>query len=129
MAVNTSHYSSISTYSSPCLHGLGLQSAPQPASVRDPTVWKSYAMGTIDEMEAALAVAIKLGYRIRYENLRGQGGGSCEIAGRRWLFVDLTLSPGEQLLQVRNALRSHVRAEHAPQGDIQSVADGPRRAA
>ena len=46
------------------------------------------------------------GYRIRYENLVGTVGSTCEIAGQRYLFVDLTLSANEQLDQVITALQA-----------------------
>jgi hypothetical protein len=63
-------------------------------------------MHTVDLREQALVLAKQLGYRIREEWLRGSGGGHCEFAGSRWIFVDLTLSAAEQLEQVAEALRS-----------------------
>ncbi len=47
----------------------------------------------------------RCGYRIRSEWLGGETGGSCEIAGVRWLFLDLSRSIDEQLEQVEDALR------------------------
>jgi hypothetical protein len=60
---------------------------------------------TVQLLEVALAVARSAGYEVRMEWLGGQTGGACEVAGRRWLFVDLALSPAEQLEQVVVALR------------------------
>jgi hypothetical protein len=62
-------------------------------------------MHTIEMMEQAVAAAEALGYSVRHEFLGGVGGGGCEIAGRRWIFVDLALNAHEQLGQVIEALR------------------------
>jgi hypothetical protein len=66
-------------------------------------------MHTVELLEKALALAESLGYGIRHEWLGGATGGTCEIAGKRWLFVDLALNPLEQLNQVTEALRCDVR--------------------
>jgi hypothetical protein len=63
-------------------------------------------MHTVQLREQALAVARQLGYCIREEWLEGSGGGQCEFAGRRWIFVDLAQSAGEQLEQIAEVLRS-----------------------
>lgn len=63
-------------------------------------------MHTVQLREQALAVARQLGYCIREEWLDGSGGGLCEFAGRRWIFVDLAQSAVEQLEQIAEALRS-----------------------
>lgn len=63
-------------------------------------------MQTYRLLKEAFVVAESLGYRIRHEWLGGAGGGSCEIAGCKWLFVDLALNPLEQLAQVLEALRA-----------------------
>lgn len=63
-------------------------------------------MRTVELREQALALARQLGYCIREEWLDGNGGGSCEFSGRRWIFVDLAQSAVEQLDQVADALRS-----------------------
>lgn len=52
-----------------------------------------------------LTAAKKLGVQIRSEWLGGETGGACEIAGKRWIFLDLSLSVEEQLGQVEDALR------------------------
>jgi len=64
------------------------------------------AMHTVELREQALAVAEQLGYHTRQEWLGGSGGGQCEFAGRKWIFVDLALSAGEQLEQIAEALRA-----------------------
>lgn len=62
-------------------------------------------MHAAERFDAALALARRLGYKIRHEFLDGQSGGGCEIRGQRWLFVDLSLTPREQLEQVVETLR------------------------
>lgn len=63
-------------------------------------------MHTLDLLDRAIHTAKGLGYRVRREWLEGQGGGVCEIVGQRWIFLDLSLSPLEQLDQVLEALKS-----------------------
>jgi hypothetical protein len=57
-------------------------------------------------LEQALCVAEQLGYRTRQEWLGGTGGGACEFAGKKWIFIDLALTAVEQLEQVTKALRN-----------------------
>ncbi|HBO43659.1 MAG TPA: hypothetical protein DD670_06960 [Planctomycetaceae bacterium] len=63
-------------------------------------------MHTVDALEAALALAKQVGYRVREEWLDGRGGGGCEIRGQKWIFLDLALGPEEQLDQVLESLRN-----------------------
>ncbi len=63
-------------------------------------------MHSVELMEHAIAVAEQLGWRVRYENLGEVGGGACEIAGQKWIFIDLALPPLEQFGQVIQALQS-----------------------
>jgi hypothetical protein len=63
-------------------------------------------MHTVELLEDALRTAERLGYRTRQEWLGGTGGGACEFAGQRWIFVDLALTAIEQLEQVTDALRN-----------------------
>ena len=65
-------------------------------------------MHTVDLLDQALAVAAKCGYRLRQDWLGGSDGGGCEIKGQKWIFLDLALSPSEQLDVVVAAL------EHEP---------------
>jgi hypothetical protein len=62
-------------------------------------------MHTVEILSHTIAFAESLGYGIRHEWLGGATGGACEIAGKRWLFIDLALSPMEQLDQVVEALK------------------------
>lgn len=62
-------------------------------------------MLTVEMLESAIGLAEKIGYQTRYEWLGGVGGGGCELKGKKWLFVDLALDPGEQLEQVLDTLR------------------------
>ena len=63
-------------------------------------------MHTVELLEQALALATRLGYQVRQEWLAESGGGACEYGGRKWLFVDLSLSSTEQLSQVVEALKN-----------------------
>ena len=63
-------------------------------------------MHTVELREQALAVAEQLGYDIRQEWMGGSGGGQCEFAGRKWIFIDLALNAAEQLEQIAEALRA-----------------------
>ena len=62
-------------------------------------------MHTVELLEQAVALAERAGYRVRQEWMGGAGGGSCEIKGRKWLFLDLALGPADQIDQVVEALR------------------------
>jgi hypothetical protein len=66
-------------------------------------------MHTIERLEEALSIARQHGYGIRMEWLGGNGGGECEIRGRRWIFLDLADSPAEQLEQVLATIEPLVR--------------------
>lgn len=61
-------------------------------------------MHTIELLEQALAAATEAGWVVRHEWLNGAAAGACEIKGRRHVFVDLALSPREQLDQVLGAM-------------------------
>lgn len=62
-------------------------------------------MHTVELLERLVALAQDLGYHVRHEWLGGQGGGRCEYAGKRWIFVDLALTSVEQAEQLANVLR------------------------
>src|SRR5207302_122015 len=61
-------------------------------------------MHTIEKLERLKDVAERAGYTIRQEWLGGVAGGACQFAGRKWIFIDLSLSVIEQLDQVAAAL-------------------------
>jgi hypothetical protein len=63
-------------------------------------------MHTVELLEQAIGLAGRLGFDVRQDWFGGTSGGACELKGRRWLFVDLALSPAEQLDQVLAALAS-----------------------
>ena len=63
-------------------------------------------MHSVERMEAAIALAQSVGWKVRYEYLGEVGGGACEIAGQKWIFIDLALTPFEQFDQVIDALKS-----------------------
>jgi hypothetical protein len=62
-------------------------------------------MHTVELLEQALGLAVRLGYRVRHECLAGSGGGGCELKGRKLFFLDLDLGPDEQLEQALETLR------------------------
>jgi hypothetical protein len=62
-------------------------------------------MHTVEMLERLKNLAESAGYTVRHEWLGGVGGGACQFAGRKWIFVDLSLSVIEQLDQVAGALR------------------------
>lgn len=61
-------------------------------------------MHTVELLEQAIALAEQLGFQVRQDWFGGTTGGACELRGRRWLFIDMALSPTEQLDQVLEAL-------------------------
>jgi hypothetical protein len=71
-------------------------------------------MHTVELLEEALRVAGRIGYQVRQEWLGGSGGGGCEIKGRRWMFLDVALSPADQLDLVLQTLRRHPEAATLP---------------
>lgn len=62
-------------------------------------------MHTVELLEQAIEAAKRLGFHVRQDWLGGSAGGSCEIRGKKWIFVDLALSPLEQFGQVADAIR------------------------
>jgi len=63
-------------------------------------------MHTVEMLAEAIALARKLGYQIREDQLEGAGGGHCLIQGRKWLLLDITQSADEQLRDVLDAVRA-----------------------
>jgi hypothetical protein len=61
-------------------------------------------VGAVHQLEHLIALAERIGYRVRYEDFGGCGGGRCEFGGQRYLFIDLSLNSVEQLEHVRTAL-------------------------
>jgi hypothetical protein len=71
-------------------------------------------MHTVEILEQALDLAVRLGYTVRQECFAGSGGGACQLKGRKFLFVDLDLGPDEQLDQVATALQHEPIAPTLP---------------
>jgi hypothetical protein len=63
-------------------------------------------MHTVELLERLKELAEAAGYTVRHEWLGGAGGGACQFAGRKWIFIDLSLSVVEQLDQITAALES-----------------------
>ncbi len=75
-------------------------------------------MHTVELLNRAIRCAEDLGIHVREEWLDGASGGECEIAGRRWLFLDLSQSPQERLATVASCLASYslqADAEETPE--------------
>ena len=62
-------------------------------------------MHTVELVKEAIALARHAGYRIRQEYLGGAMGGGCEFGGQKWIFLDVSLGPVDQLDQILEALR------------------------
>lgn len=71
-------------------------------------------MHTVELLEQAVRTARQLGYTVRQEWLGGAGGGACEVRGRKFLFLDVTASPVDQLDQVLDALRKELPMPSLP---------------
>ena len=69
-------------------------------------------MHAVDLLEEAIRAALALGYTVRQEWLGGADGGDCEIKGRKYLFLDLSLSVHERLRLVLDALRRENAGRH-----------------
>jgi hypothetical protein len=67
-------------------------------------------MHTVVLLAHALNLAERLGYAVRQEWLEGNGGGGCELRGRKLLFIDLASSPADQFEIVLSVLRGDPRA-------------------
>ena len=63
-------------------------------------------MHTVELLEEAIQLATRSGYQIRQEWFGGSAAGACEFKGQKWIFIDLALTPREQLDQVLGALRA-----------------------
>jgi hypothetical protein len=62
-------------------------------------------MHTVELLKEAVSLAKRAGYGVREEWLDGIGGGRCEINGRKSIFIDLAMTPADQLDQILEALR------------------------
>ena len=77
-------------------------------------------LSLIAQLDGLIHQARQSGYEIRYEYLSGNGGGICEYAGKRWLFIDLALSAEESWEILReslgNAANRHPRSNKSAKG-------------
>jgi hypothetical protein len=64
-------------------------------------------MNAVEQLDALIELAQSYGYRVRYEYFGGTGGGFCQFNGGKWLFIDLALSPHEQVEALQQELASH----------------------
>jgi len=71
-------------------------------------------MHTVELLEQAVQLLERLGYVVRHEWLGGNGGGACEIKGRKHFFLDLALNPVEQLEQAACAIRNSEQLDVLP---------------
>jgi hypothetical protein len=71
-------------------------------------------MHTLKMLEQALDLAQRLGYTIRQEWLAGNGGGGCELKGRKLFFLDLDLAADEQFERVLETLQREPDALRLP---------------
>jgi len=62
-------------------------------------------MHTVEMVKEAIGLARRAGYRIRQEYLGDSLGGGCEFGGQKWIFLDISLGPADQLDQILEALR------------------------
>lgn len=86
-------------------------------------------MHTVERFERLKELAEEVGYTVRQEWLGGVGGGACEFAGRKWIFVDLALSVVEQLEQIDGALRDDPAVAAFQRGQRAALSTASRRAA
>lgn len=61
-------------------------------------------MHTVELLDQAIALAKQCGIVVRQDWFGGAAAGACEFKGRHWVFIDLALTPQEQLEQVLVAL-------------------------
>lgn len=70
----------------------------------NPETESNEPLGKTEQLRQLLRLAKRAGFRVRREWFGGEAGGSCEIHGVRWIFVDQSLSLEEQIGQVEDAL-------------------------
>jgi hypothetical protein len=70
-------------------------------------------MHTVELLEEAIELAERAGFKMRWEWLAGRGTGWCELKGQKWLFLDLSETPREQLERVTQCLRGQPQVTSA----------------
>jgi hypothetical protein len=82
-------------------------------------------MHTVEMLDRALELARQAGYKIRQEWLDECRGGGCVVKGQKWLFIDPTRSPRDQLEDVIAVLRDDAAAHQlAKAADLQGLLAG-----
>ncbi len=74
-------------------------------------------MHTVELVKEAVGLAGRAGYHIRQEYLGGVLGGGCEFGGQKWIFLDVSLGPVDQLDQILEALRHDPQVLGIPMTD------------
>ena len=67
---------------------------------------KRQPQSMLECVESWLETAKQLGYQVRYGQFDGNGGGMCEFANQKWIFMDVSLSVEEQLEQLEATIPS-----------------------
>lgn len=70
-------------------------------------------MHTVELLEEAIELAERAGFSVRSEWLHGRGTGWYELKGEKWLILDLSETPREQLERVTQCLRAFPQAAGA----------------
>jgi hypothetical protein len=70
-------------------------------------------MHTVELLEEAIELVERAGFKVRSEWLAGRGTGWCELKGQKWLFLDLSETPREQLERVTQCLRGQPQVTSA----------------
>ena len=86
-------------------------------------------MHTVELLDEAVALAAQCGVGVRQDWFGGAVGGACQIKGQPWIFIDLTLTPREQLEQVLEALREFSSPpQMSPSPQLKALLKMPRAA-
>ena len=63
-------------------------------------------MSIISQLDQSIEVARQQGYDVRFDWFGGTGGGVCQVNGKKVLFIDLAITPIEQLEVVRSSIEN-----------------------
>ena len=80
-------------------------------------------MHTVELLEESISLARQCGFAVRQDWFGGAASGVCELRGQRWIFIDLALSPREQLDQVLEALHGTL---HLTEANLVQAAASPQ---
>jgi hypothetical protein len=86
-------------------------------------------MHTVEQLDQLIRLARELGYTVRQEWLGGDGGGTCELRGKKHIFIDLANSAAEQLDNVASVLAGDTRlAQVAVAAELRDMLKLPKAA-